>query len=199
MEISPEAVKTLREKTGAGMMDCKKALLEAEGNLEGATDILRKKGLAAAARKAGRTTAQGIVESYIHLHGRIGVLVEVNCETDFVAKNIEFHSLVKDIAMQIAATNPQYLTRDEVPEGIIQHERDILRSQAETEGKPEKILDKMVEGRIGKFYSEVCLMEQPFIKDQNKTINQLLSEAITKIGENIVVHRFARFQVGEKA
>jgi len=197
LDIKPDVVKNLREKTGCGMMDCKKALIEACGDAEKAIEILRKKGLAAAARRAGRATAEGIVQSYIHLGGKIGVLVEVNCETDFVAKNIEFHSLVKDVAMQIAATNPQYLMRDQVPDGIISHEKDILSSQALAEGKPEKIIDKMVEGRIEKFYSEVCLLDQPFIKDEKKIIKDLVAETGTKFGENIQIKRFSRFQVGE--
>jgi elongation factor Ts len=190
-------VKQLREITGAGMMDCKKALAETDGNIEKAIDLLREKGLAAAAKKAGRIASEGAVEAYIHGGGRLGVLVEVNCETDFVAKTSDFKTLVKDIAMQIAAANPLYLNREEVPEGILEHERDILRAQARNDGKPEKIIEKMVEGRIEKYYREVCLLEQPFVKDEDKTINQLLTENIAKIGENISIRRFVRYQLGE--
>jgi elongation factor Ts len=200
MQITSELVKTLREKTGVGMMDCKKALAETNGDMEKAVDILRKKGLAAVAKRAGRTAAEGIVGSYVHVGGKIGVLVEVNCETDFVARNIEFQAFVKDIAMQIAAQNPQYISRDDVPDGIIEHESDIIRSQTETEGKkPEKVLDKIVEGRIEKFYSEVCLLDQPYIKDPKIIIKDLLGELAAKIGENILIRRFTRYQLGEKS
>ncbi|MDR3348165.1 MAG: translation elongation factor Ts [Acidaminococcales bacterium] len=195
--ITAAMVKQLREITGAGMMDCKKALAETDGNIEKAIDLLREKGLAAAAKKAGRIASEGAVEAYIHGGGRLGVLVEVNCETDFVAKTSDFKTLVKDIAMQIAAANPLYLNREEVPEGILEHERDILRAQARNDGKPEKIIEKMVEGRIEKYYREVCLLEQPFVKDEDKTINQLLTENIAKIGENISIRRFVRYQLGE--
>lgn len=181
-EISAELVKSLREKTGVGIMDCKAALIEAKCDTEKAIEILRKKGLAAAARRAGRIAAQGIIDSYIHL-GKIGVLVEINCETDFVARNIEFQSFVKDIAMQIAATNPQYISREDVPDGIVAHEREILKSQV----------------RLEKFFSEVCLLDQPFIKDEKKIIKDLLAELIAKIGENILIRRFTRYQLGEKA
>jgi elongation factor Ts len=190
-------VKELREVTGAGMMDCKKVLTETDGNMEKAIDLLREKGLAAAAKKAGRVASEGLVEAYIHGGGRIGVLVEINCETDFVAKTGDFKVLTKDVAMQIAAANPLYVSREEVPESILEHERGILRAQAKNEGKPEKIIEKMVEGRIEKYYKEVCLLEQPFVKDQDKTISQLLTENIAKIGENISVRRFARYQLGE--
>jgi len=199
MEITSEIVKALREKTGVGMMDCKKALKETLGDAEKAIELLRKQGLAAAARRAGRTAAEGVVNSYIHLGGKIGVLVEVNCETDFVARNIEFQSFVKDVAMQIAASNPQYISREDVPDGIIDHEKEILKSQTLTEGKPEKVADKIVEGRMEKFYSEVCLMDQPFIKDPNLSIKDLLGEFCAKIGENIVIRRFTRYQLGEKS
>jgi len=199
MEVTVEMIKALREKTGCGMMDCKAALLEAHGDTEAAIDILRKKGLAAAARRAGRIATEGVVDAYIHLGGKLGVLIEVNCETDFVARNLEFQALVKDLTMQVAASNPQYITRDEVPDGIVEHERDILRSQALAEGKPEKVVDKIVEGRLEKFFSEVCLMDQPFIKDPAKTIKDLIAEYVAKIGENIVVRRFVRFQLGEKS
>lgn len=195
--IKAESVKELRERTGAGMMDCKKALTENDGDMEKAIDYLREKGLAAAAKKAGRIAAEGLVESYIHGEGRIGVLVEVNCETDFVAKNPEFKELCRDIAMQIAASSPEYVSKDEVSQEALDHEREVLRNQALNEGKPEKIVDKMVEGRIEKYYKEVCLLEQPFIKDTDKTVSQLIAEKIAKIGENISVRRFARYQVGE--
>jgi len=196
-EISAGMVKELRERTGAGMMDCKKALNEVNGDMEKAIDFLREKGLAAAAKKSGRITAEGLVESYIHGGGRIGVLVEVNCETDFVAKTDQFKALVKDIAMQIAASRPEYIRREEVPANIIAREKDVLSAQAANEGKPEKIIQKMVDGRIEKFYKEVCLLEQPFIKDPDISINQLLTANISKIGENISVRRFARFELGE--
>jgi len=199
MEITSELVKTLREKTGCGMMDCKAALKESNGDMEVAIDILRKKGLAAVARRAGRTASEGIIGSYIHIGSKIGVLLEVNCETDFVARNIEFQAFVKDITMQIAAQNPQYITRDEVPPSIIDHETDILRTQILAEGKPEKVADKIVEGKMEKFYSEVCLLDQPFIKDPKVMIKDLLGEMAAKIGENIVIRRFTRYQLGEKA
>lgn len=199
MEITVEMIKALREKTGCGMMDCKAALIEAKGDREKAMDILRKKGLAAAARRAGRIAAQGLIDSYIHIGGKIGVLVEVNCESDFVARNIEFQAFVKDIAMQITAQNPQYISRDDVPDAIIQHEKEILETQAKREGKPEKAIAKIVEGRLEKFYSEVCLLDQPFIKDPKITIKDLLASLIAKIGENIVIRRFVRYQLGEKS
>ncbi|MEW6697904.1 MAG: translation elongation factor Ts [Bacillota bacterium] len=196
-EISASMVKELRERTGAGMMDCKKALAEVAGDMEKAIEFLREKGLAAAAKKAGRIAAEGIVESYIHGGGRIGVLVEINCETDFVAKNEDFRGLAKDIAMQIAAAKPEYVRREEVPADAIEKEREILRAQALNEGKPEKIVDKMVEGRIEKYYKEVCLLEQPFIKDSDKTVQQVINEIIAKIGEKIDVRRFTRYEMGE--
>ena len=191
-EITAALVKELRERTGAGMMDCKKALAATE-----AIDFLREKGLAAAAKKAGRIAAEGLVESYIHGGGRIGVLVEVNCETDFVAKTDAFKSLVKDIAMHIAAANPSYLRREEVPAAELEHEKMVLSEQARNEGKPEKIIEKMVTGRIEKYYKEVCLLEQPFVKDPDKTISDLITESIAKIGENIAIRRFTRYQLGE--
>jgi elongation factor Ts len=195
--ISAQQVKELRESTGAGMMDCKKALVETNGDMAKAVDYLREKGLAAAAKKSGRVAAEGLVESYIHGAGKIGVMIEVNCETDFVAKTPEFHSFVRDLAMQIAAANPQYLNRDEVPAAIVEHEREILRAQALNEGKPEKIVDKMVEGRVDKYYKENCLMEQTFIKDPEKSVTDIVNAQISKIGENIVVRRFVRYQMGE--
>lgn len=196
-EITAALVKELRERTGAGMMDCKKALSATDGDLEKAIDFLREKGLAAAAKKAGRVAAEGLVEAYIHGGGRIGVLVEVNCETDFVAKTDAFKELVKDIAMHIAATNPSYLKREEVPTAELEHEQAVLAEQARNEGKTEKIIEKMVAGRIEKYYKEVCLMEQPFVKDPDKTISDLITESIAKIGENISIRRFTRYQLGE--
>ncbi len=196
-EITAALVKELRERTGAGMMDCKKALAATEGNMDKAIDFLREKGLAAAAKKAGRIAAEGLVESYIHGGGRIGVLVEVNCETDFVAKTDDFKNLVKDIAMHIAAANPSYLRREEVPTAELEHEKMVLSEQARNEGKPEKIIEKMVSGRIEKYYKEVCLLEQPFVKDPDKTISDLITESIAKIGENISIRRFTRYQLGE--
>ncbi len=197
MEITAVMVKELRERTGAGMMDCKKVLVETSGDIEKAIDELRTKGLAKAAKKAGRVASEGVVVSYIHGKGRIGVLVEVNCETDFVGNTDEFRQLAYDIAMQIAATNPAYLAREQVPSADLEHEREVLKAQALEEGKPEKIIDKMVEGRIDKFYKENCLLEQQFIKDPDKTVQQLIHEHVAKIGENITVRRFTRYEVGE--
>lgn len=195
--ITAEMVKQLRERTGSGMMDCKKALTASDGDMDKAIEFLREKGLAAAAKKAGRIAAEGLVDSYIHGEGRIGVLVEVNIETDFAAVNAEFKQLVKDIAMQIAAVNPLYVRREEVPTDILEKEMNILRIQAKNEGKPDKIIEKMVEGRIEKYYKEVCLLDQPWIKDPDKTIQQLVTEKIASIGENINVRRFVRFERGE--
>lgn len=195
--ITAEMVKQLRERTGAGMMDCKKVLGETNGDIEKAIDLLREKGLAAAAKKASRVAAEGLVESYIHGGGRIGVLVEINCETDFVAKTDNFKSLAKDIAMQIAAANPIYVRREEVPEADLEREREVLRAQALNEGKPANIVEKMIVGRLEKYYKEVCLMEQPFIKDTDKTIGQIITENVARIGENISIRRFTRYQLGE--
>ena len=195
--ITAEMVKTLRERTGAGMMDCKKALTATEGNMDKAIDFLREKGLAAAAKKADRIATDGLVESYIHAGGRIGVLVEINCETDFVAKTDDFKTLVKDIAMHIAAANPLYVLREEVPAEILTHEREILKAQAINEGKPENIAEKMVEGRIEKYYKDHCLMDQIFVKDGESTITELIKSNIAKMGENITIRRFARFNLGE--
>lgn len=195
--ITAEMVKELRERTGAGMMDCKKALTETNGDMDKAVDFLREKGLAAAAKKAGRVAAEGLVESYIHGGGRIGVLLEINCETDFVAKTDGFKALARDIAMQIAAANPSYVSRSEVPANVIEHEREVLRAQALNEGKPANIVEKMIDGRVEKYYKEVCLLEQLFIKDTDKTITQLINESISKIGENINIRRFTRYQLGE--
>jgi elongation factor Ts len=195
--IPASVVKELREKTGAGMMDCKKALSETGGDLEKAIEFLREKGLAAAAKKAGRIAAEGLVESYIHMGGKIGVLIEVNCETDFVARTDEFRAFVRDVAMQVAATNPAYLSREEVPQEILDKEKDILKAQALNEGKPEKVIEKIVSGRVEKFYAENCLLEQTFIRDTDKTITDLLKDKISKIGENINIRRFVRFEMGE--
>ncbi|MEI6601882.1 MAG: translation elongation factor Ts [Clostridia bacterium] len=197
MEITAGMVKDLRESTGAGMMDCKKALVETSGNMDKAVEFLREKGLSAAAKKSGRIAAEGIVDSYIHGNGRIGVLVEVNIETDFAAKNEDFKNFVHDIALQIAAYNPMYITKEEVPMEELNKEKEILRAQALNEGKPEKIVDKMVEGRIEKYFKEVCLLEMAFVKDPDKTVQQLLTEQIATIGENISIRRFVRFEMGE--
>ncbi len=196
MEITASMVKELREKTGVGMMDCRNALKECDGNIEKAIDYLREKGLSKVAKKSSRIAAEGIVESYIH-GGRIGVLVEVNTETDFAAKNEAFKAFVKDLAMQIAASNPLYVTKEDVPAEVINHEREVLTQQAVNEGKPENIAHKMVDGRIEKYYKEVCLMDQPFIKDPDKSVQDLLNDLITQIGENIKVRRFTRYEVGE--
>lgn len=197
MAITAAMVKELRELTGAGMMDCKKALVEAEGDIKKATEVLREKGLSDAAKKSDRIATEGTVESYIHAGGRIGVLVEINSETDFVAKTDQFKELCKDIAMQIAGANPRYVRREEVPQDELDKEREILKTQALNEGKPEHIVEKMVEGRMSKFYEEYCLLEQEFIKDPDKTITDLLNEKISTIGENISIRRFARFELGE--
>ena len=196
MEITAKMVKELRDKSGAGMMDCKKALKESEGDIDRAADILREQGLSKVATKSSRIAAEGIVESYIH-NNRIGVLIEVNSETDFVAKNEDFKEFVRDMAMQVAATNPKYVTREEVPEEELDHERSVLKEQALNEGKPEKIVEKMVEGRLEKFYKEIVLLDQPFIKDGDKSVNDLLTELIAKIGEKISIRRFCRYEVGE--
>ena len=197
MEIKANVVKELREITGAGMMDCKRALQEMDGDMEKASDYLREKGLAAAAKKAGRIAAEGIVDSYIHMGGKVGVLLEVNCETDFVAKTDAFRELVHDIALQIAASAPEYIRREEVPADQLEHEKEILAAQARNEGKPEKIIEKMVQGRVDKFYQEVCLLEQPFVKDTSVTVEQLITDKIATIGEKITVRRFARYKMGE--
>jgi elongation factor Ts len=197
MSISAQMVKDLRERTGAPMMDCKSALTEANGDIEKAIDVLRKKGLSSAAKKAGRVATEGVVASYIHAGGKIGVLVEVNCETDFVARTDQFGELVKDIAMHIAAAEPRYVGREEVTSDDIEKEREILREQALASGKPAAVVDKIVEGRISKFYSEVCLLEQPFVKDPDTTVGDLITAKIAKIGENIKVRRFVRYRLGE--
>ncbi|PJA28274.1 MAG: elongation factor Ts [candidate division Zixibacteria bacterium CG_4_9_14_3_um_filter_46_8] len=197
MEITAALVKELREKTGAGMMDCKKALTEAGGDLEKATNYLREQGILKAAKKADRAVNEGIVFSYIHPGDKLGVLVEVNCETDFVARNTDFRDLVKNIAMQVAAANPRVIIRDELPSDLIEQEKKIYRTQAINEGRPEKIIDKIVEGKLEKYFQEACLLEQPFIKDPNRTIKDLLTEKIAVIGENISVRRFVRYRLGE--
>ena len=197
MEISMDLVKDLRQRTGAGVMDCRTALQEAKGNVEGAIDYLRRKGLATAAKKAGRIATDGLVSSYIHAGGKIGVLVEINCETDFVARTDDFQTFVKNMAMQIAAANPQYIRREEVPAEVLEKERQIYRTQALESGKPEKVIDKIVDGKMERFYSEACLLEQTYIKDSDQTVREVLEAMIAKIGENISIRRFARFQLGE--
>ncbi|HOJ14523.1 MAG TPA: translation elongation factor Ts [Deltaproteobacteria bacterium] len=198
MQITSEAVKKLRDKTGVGMMDCKKALEETGGDFDKAVEILRKKGIEVASKRSGRTASQGAVASYIHMGGKIGVLVEVNCESDFVAKSEQFNAFVKDIAMQIAAASPDWVTREEVPAEALEKEREILREQALKTGKPANVVEKIVEGKLSKFYSERCLLDQPFVKDQGKTVRQLLDELMAKTGEKCVVRRFVRFQLGEE-
>jgi len=195
--ITAEMVKKLREKTGAGMMDCKNALVETGGNAEKAVALLREKGLAKAAKRAGRTASQGVVDAYIHLGGKVGVMVEVNCETDFVARNAEFKTFVRDLCLQVAATNPAYLSRDDVPTDEIEKEKEVLKNQALHEGKPEKIVEKIVAGKMEKYYEENCLLEQPFVKDPDQKVTDLLSNLIAKIGENIVIRRYVRYEMGE--
>lgn len=197
MEVNASSVKELREKTGAGVMDCKKALAECGGDLEKAVDYLRRKGLAAAAKKVGRVAAEGLVGAYIHAGGKIGVLVELNCETDFVARTTEFQTLVKDIAMQIAAANPRYIRPEDVSAEEAEREREIYRRQAADSGKPDKVIEKMVQGKMERFYSEVCLLEQPFIKDPDRKVGELLKDTVARLGENIQVRRFARYHLGE--
>ena len=197
MNYTANDVKTLRERTGAGMMDCKNALVECDGDMEKAVDYLREKGIAKAAKKAGRIAAEGIVDSYIHMGGRVGVLLEVNCETDFVANSDQFRTLVHDIALQIAAANPLYVKSEEVPAEVLEKEKAILRAQALEEGKPEKIVDKMVEGRIKSYYEDNCLLNQKYVKDPSKTIEQVVVEATAQIGEKISVRRFVRYEMGE--
>ena len=198
MNINAQMVKELRKKTSSGMMDCKKALKATEGDLQKAIEYLRKKGMDAAASKFNRQALSGKVESYIHLYGKIGVLVEINCETDFVANTKEFKEFVKDIAMQITASNPKFISREDVPNGIIEKEKEIFYAQVEKSGKPAQIIEKIVEGKLEKYFQTNCLKKQVFIKDNSKNINQLLLELITKLGENIVIKRFARFQLGEE-
>ena len=200
-EITASAVKSLREKTGAGMVDCKNALVEANGDEATAIEILRKKGMATAGKKAGRVTAEGVVGSYIHMGGKVGVLVEINCESDFVARGDEFQQLVKDVAMHIAASDPRYTTREEVPQGELDKEREILMSQLKNDpknaSKPEDVLNKIIEGRLNKFYEENVLIDQPFVKDPSKTISELVAEKVGSIKENITIRRFTRYKMGE--
>jgi elongation factor Ts len=198
MQITAAMVKELRERTSAGMMECKAALGEAGGNLDEAVSILRKKGLASAAKRAGRSTSEGLVGSYVHPGGRIGVLLEVNCETDFVARTEEFQQLVKDLSMHVAAAAPRFLKREDVTEAILAKEREIYREQAARTGKPEKVLDRIVDGKMEKFYSEACLLEQPFVKDPSISVQDLLTAAIAKTGENMRIRRFARYALGEE-
>ena len=197
MNITAKMVSDLRTRTGAGIMDCKKALSETNGDVEAAIQFLREKGLRASELKSGRAASEGLVVSYIHPGNRIGVLVEVNCETDFVARTDQFQDLAKEIAMQIAAAKPKYVSKEDVPEGELDSEKAILRTQTLDEGKPEKIVDKIVEGRLGKFYSETCLLEQGYIRDADKTVRQLLQDSIAQLGENIIVKRFALYVLGQ--
>jgi elongation factor Ts len=196
-DIPASLVKTLRDRTGAGMMECKAALQEANGDLEEATTILRKRGLAQAARKAGRATSEGLIGSYIHQGGKIGVLVELNCESDFVARTDDFQTLLKEIALQVAAANPQYVRREDIPVDVLERERSIYRAQMEGSGKPPQVVDKIVEGKLGSFYEQVVLLDQPSIREAKQTVNQMLQATIAKLGENIGVARFVRFRVGE--
>jgi len=197
MEISAEMVRKLREETGAGMMDCKKALVDAKGELEAARELLRKLGLAAAAKKAGRTASEGLVGTYIHPGSKIGVLLEINCETDFVAKTPDFQTLVKDVAMHVAAASPVYIGKEEVPAEVLEKEKEIYKAQAAAQGKPANVQEKIAEGKLKQYYTDFCLLEQPFVRDPDKTIGQLVQEKIALLKENIVVRRFARFKVGE--
>jgi elongation factor Ts len=197
MTISAQDVKCLREETGAGMMDCKKALEKACGSIEKAKQILREEGIAKAEKKTDRATNQGIIESYIHMGGRIGVLIQVNCETDFVARNEEFKNLAKELAMQVAASSPDYISRDDVPEEAVEKEKEILRAITLKEGKPENIVDKIVEGRIDKFFERVCLLDQPYVRDDKLKVKDLVTSVVAKLGENMKISRFARFSLGD--
>jgi len=196
-EIPAKLVKALRDATGAGMMECKAALQEANGNLEEATLILRKRGLAQAAKKSGRATSEGLIGSYFHAGGKIGVLIELNCESDFVARTDDFQTLLREIALQVAAANPQYVSREEVPADIIEREKSVYRAQMENSGKPPQVIEKIVEGKLGSFYEQACLVDQPSIRDPKLTVKAMLQAAIAKLGENISVARFVRFKVGE--
>lgn len=196
MAVTAEQVKELRDMTGAGIMDCKKVLVEVDGDIKKAVETLRERGIAKAAKKAGRIASEGLVEAYIH-NGKYGAMVEVNSETDFVSKNEEFRTFVRDVAMHIAASNPLYVSRDEVPENVINAEKEVIKAQALNEGKPAAVVEKMVEGRINKYLAEICLLDQPFVKDPDKTVGQLLTEKIATIGENIVIRRFVRYERGE--
>ena len=197
MEISAQQVKELRERTGAGMMECKGALREAQGNLDKAVTLLRERGLAAAAKKAGRIAADGQVASYIHAGGRIGVLLEVNCETDFVAKTPDFQALVRDVALHVAASSPRFVSRDEVDAATLEQERQIFRAQAVATGKPAAVVEKIVDGKMDRFYEEACLLEQPFVKDPERTVQDVVNAAVAQMGENIRIRRFVRFELGE--
>ena len=198
MSVSAEAVKKLRDKTGAGMMDCKKALVESDGDIEKAIEFLRKKGIASAQKRSGRTTSEGVIMTYIHPGNRLGVMIELNCETDFVAKTDDFQNLAKDLAMQIAATNPQAVSRDQLPANALDKELEIYRDQARNEGKPEQVIEKIVQGKIEKFYQEVVLTEQSFVKDNSKSVNEHIMEVSGRLGEAMSVRRFVRFQLGEE-
>jgi elongation factor Ts len=197
-EIPASLVKALRDRTGAGMMECKAALQEANGDIDEATTILRKRGLAQAARKSGRATSEGLIGSYIHMGGKIGVLVELNCESDFVARTEDFQTLLREIALQVAAASPQYVSREEIPAEVLDRERSIYRAQLENSGKPANILDKIVEGKLGAFYEQVCLVDQPSIRDPKASVGQLIQATIAKLGENIGVARFVRFRLGDR-
>lgn len=196
-EITAAAVKELREKTGAGMMDCKNALVESKGDMDKASDILRKKGIASASKKATRAVNEGRIEAYIHPGSKLGVLVEINCETDFVANTDDFQLFTRNIAMQIAASSPAFVRREDVDQESIDREMEIYREQAQSQGKPENIIDKIASGKLDKFYSEICLLEQPFVKDPDKAVHELITETIAKLGENISIRRFSRFKIGE--
>ncbi|MFL3659023.1 MAG: translation elongation factor Ts [Opitutales bacterium] len=197
MSITAKQVGELRGQTGAGLMDCKKALVESDGDIEKAITILRKKGMASASKKAGRATSEGLVESYIHLGGKVGVLIEVNCETDFVAKTDDFKSFVKDLCLHVAAVNPVCVSREQVPGDLVEKEREIAASQAE--GKPPAAVQKIIEGKLNKYYATACMLDQPFVKDSDKSVQDVLSEQISKLGENMVINRFTRFQIGEES
>ncbi|MDZ7271641.1 MAG: translation elongation factor Ts [candidate division KSB1 bacterium] len=197
MDVPAAQVKALREKTGAGFMDCKKALEETQGDVDKAIEVLRKKGVATAQKKAGREAREGVIEAYIHPGSRLGVMLELNCETDFVAKTDQFKTLARDLAMQVAAANPRVVRREDLPAEVIDKELEIYRTQARNERKPEQVVERIAQGKLEKFYQEVCLLEQSFIKDPNKTVNDLVTEYIAKLGENIVIRRFVRFQLGE--
>lgn len=198
-EIGAKQVKELRDRSGAGFMECKKALIEADGDMAAAEVALRKRGIAIAQKKSGRAANEGVIGSYIHAGAKLGVLVEVNCESDFVARTEQFQQLVKDIAMQIAAADPQYITREQVPEGVVAKERQIQRDRALQEGKPERVVDRIVDGRMGKFFEEIVLVDQPFVKESSTTVGDLVQAAVVKLGENVSIRRFQRFKVGEDA
>lgn len=198
MVISAELIKDLRQRSGAGILDCQKVLKESDGNIEKAVEFLRKKGLATAAKKQGRATSEGTIGAYIHTGGKVGVMIEINCETDFVAKTSDFQKIVKDLAMHVTAACPQYISREEVPEDVKNKEKEIYASQAKKSGKPDKIIDRIVEGKMGKFYGEICLLEQPFVKEPDCPVKDILARAIAKLGENITIRRFVRYQLGQE-